>query len=344
MGFNFLCRQTYWISGRPKDNQDHPDYNYKSVDTKVKKFREKLNNMKCRNDLLRETLAEFFGTFLLTLIGNAVIASIVFSEAGHVGSVAGPLGWGLALMLAIAVTGGVSGSHLNPAVSVAFATVGKLEWKKVIPFMFAQYAGAFVSSIVLYAVYFESFSHFDGGSREIPPHASATAQIFATFVPDHVGVISALGDQIVGTMLLMIAIVAVTDPHNMTIPKNFYPLYIGLSLTAIIFGFALNCGAPLNPARDLSPRMFTALAGWGKHVFSFRDYNYFWVPVVGPHIGAVIGAWAYRLLIEQHWPVDSYDFGGPVEIKTNGEFKKKEDLPFIDKKRIVTVDGRKAEE
>lgn len=67
-------------------------------------------------------------------------------------------------------------------------------------------------------------------------------------------------------------------------------------------------------------------------IFSFRDYSYFWVPVVGPHIGAVIGAWGYRLLIEQHWPIDSYDFHGPTEIKSNGEFKKKDDLPFVDKK------------
>lgn len=73
--------------------------------------------------------------------------------------------------------------------------------------------------------------------------------------------------QIVGTMLLMMAIVAITDPNNMTIPKGSYPLTIGLSLSAIIFAFPWNCGAPLNPARDLSPRMFTALAGWGKDVF-----------------------------------------------------------------------------
>ncbi|GFV66360.1 aquaporin-10 [Trichonephila clavipes] len=238
-----------------------------AVDTRVKKFKEKLNTMKCRSDVLRESLAEFLGTFILTLMGNAVLAVIVFSEAGNLGSVIGPLGWGLSLMVAIAVAGGVSGCHANPAVSLAFATAGKLSWKKVLPFFFAQYAGAFVASIVLYAVYFESFTHFDGGSREIPPHASATAQIFATYLPEHVSTISAVGDQIVGTMLLMLAIVAVTDPNNMSIPKGSYPLTIGLSLSAIIFAFPLNCGAPLNPARDLAPRVFTAFAGWGNDVF-----------------------------------------------------------------------------
>ncbi|GFU53123.1 aquaporin-10 [Trichonephila clavipes] len=76
----------------------------------------------------------------------------------------------------------------------------------------------------------------------------------------------------------------------------------------------------------------------------FRDYNYFWVPVVGPHIGAIIGIWAYKLLVELHWPVDSYDFANPTEVKTNGEFKKKDDLPYVDKKRILAADGRKVEE
>ncbi|XP_035234046.1 aquaporin-10-like, partial [Stegodyphus dumicola] len=205
--------------------------------------------------------------FSLQLIGNGVIATLVFSDAGNIGAVAGPLGWGVALMVAIAVTGGVSGCHANPAVSLAFATVGKLPWKKVMPYIFAQYAGAFVSAIVLFTVYLEAFYHFSGDLREIPPNASATAQIFATYAPEHVSNWTAFGDQVLGTMLLMMAVVAVTDPHNMAIPKGSYPLVIGLSLSAIIFAFPLNCGAPLNPARDLGPRVFTALAGWGSNVF-----------------------------------------------------------------------------
>ncbi|GIY54413.1 aquaporin-10 [Caerostris darwini] len=315
-----------------------------AVDTRVKKFKEKLNTMRCKNDVLRESLAEFLGTFILTLMGNAVVAVIVFSNAGSLATLISPLGWGLALMIAISVTGGVSGCHANPAVTLAFATVGKTPWKKVLPFFFAQYAGAFVSSIVLYAVYFESFGHFDGGSREIPPHTMATAQIFATYLPEYVSVWSAVGDQIVGTMMLVLAVVAITDPNNMAVPKGSYPLIIGLALSGIVFAFPLNCGAPLNPARDLAPRVFTAFAGWGNEVFSFRDYNYFWVPVVGPHIGAIVGAWAYKLLVELHWPVDSYDFANPTEVKTNGEFKKKDDLPFVDKKRILATDVRKADE
>ncbi|XP_055930052.1 aquaporin-7-like isoform X3 [Argiope bruennichi] len=315
-----------------------------AVDTRVKKFKEKLNTMKCKSDVLRESIAEFLGTFILLLLGNAVIAVIVFSEVKNVGSIIAPIGWGLSLMVAISVTGGVSGCHANPAVTLAFATVGKCSWKKVLPFFFAQYAGAFVASIVLYAIYFESFTHFDGGSREIPPHAAATAQIFATYLPEHISIWTAVGDQIVGTMMLMVAIGAVTDPNNMAVPKGSYPLMIGLSLAAIIFAFPLNCGAPLNPARDLAPRVFTAFAGWGNGVFSFRDYNYFWVPVVGPHIGAIIGVWVYKLMVELHWPVDSYDFANPTEVKTNGEFKKKEDLPFVDKKRMLAAEGRKVEE
>ncbi|CAL1292673.1 unnamed protein product [Larinioides sclopetarius] len=315
-----------------------------AVDTRVKKFKEKLNTMKCKSDILRESIAEFLGTFVLLLLGNGVTAVMVFSDSQKLGGIIAPIGWGLALMAAISVTGGASGCHANPAVTLAFATVGRCSWKKVLPFFFAQYAGAFVSSIVLYAIYLESFTHFDGGTREIPPHAAATAQIFATYLSEHVSTWAAVGDQIVGTMMLLLAIMGITDPNNMSVPKGSYPMLIGMCLSGIIMAFSYNCGAPLNPARDLAPRVFTAFAGWGVDVFSFRDYNYFWVPVVGPHIGAVIGVWLYKMMVELHWPVDSYDFANPTEVKTNGEFKKKEDLPYVDKKRILAADGRKVEE
>ncbi|XP_015913712.1 aquaporin-9 isoform X3 [Parasteatoda tepidariorum] len=302
----------------------------KAVHSKVKKLNDKLNTMKLKSDVMREALAEFLGTFILVLFGNAVNAVLVFNKSSS--SVAGPLGWGVSLMVAIAVTGGVSGCHANPAVTLAMASIGKFKWKKIMPYFFAQYFGAFVASIVLYTVYLESFSNFDGGHREVPPNKTATAQIFATYAADHVSVYTALGDQIVSSMVFIMAIVAITDPHNMSIMKGQYPLVIGLALSATIFAFPLNCGAPLNPARDLAPRIFTALAGWGKEVFSFREYNFFWVPVIGPHVGGILGAWIYRLCIELHWPVDSYDFGNPTEVKSNGEFKKKDDLPFVDKK------------
>lgn len=315
-----------------------------AVDSRVKKIQERLNGMRCKNDLLREAFAEFLGTLLLTLLGDAVIAVLTLNNAGNVSGIVGPIGWGLALMLSICVTGGVSGCHANPAVTLALATVGKTPWRKVPVYFLSQYVGAFFGSVLLYAIYYEAIHHFDGGNHEIPPHPSATAQIFATYSEPHVGILTTLGDQVVGTAILLMAIVSVTDPYNMTVPKGSFPFVLGLCLAAIIFAFPYNCGAPLNPARDLSPRIFTAIAGWGKAVFSFRDYSYFWVPIVGPHIGAVIGVWAYKLLIEQHWPVDSYDFASPSEIKTNGEFKKKDDLPFVDRKRTTTVEVRKVNE
>ncbi|XP_015912066.2 aquaporin-7 isoform X2 [Parasteatoda tepidariorum] len=288
------------------------------------------NTMNPKSDVMRETFAEFLGTFILVLFGNAMNAVLVFTQSTS--SVAAPLGWGLALMVAIAVSGEASGCHANPAITVAFASIGKFKWEKVMPYFFAQYVGAFLASVVLYVLYLESFSNFDGGYRDIPPNKTATAQIFATYPAEHISVYAALGDQILTSMLFMMIILAITDPRNMNIKKGQYPLVIGLALTAVIFAFSYNCGAPLNPARDLSPRIFTALAGWGKKVFSFRGYKFFWVPVVGPHIGFVLGAWAYRLCIELHWPVDSNDFGNPTQVMTNGELNKENDLPTFERK------------
>ncbi|KAG8186098.1 hypothetical protein JTE90_003180 [Oedothorax gibbosus] len=271
--------------------------------------------------LLREAAAEFLGTFVLVLLGNSVTAAIVFSGATGVSPLLGPLGWGLALMSAILITGGVSGAVLNPAVSVAQWSVGKVGWRRALPHMAAQYAGAFMSAIALYAVYFESFAVFDGGDREMPPHKLSTAHIFATFPAEHAGAVTCFVDQVVSTALLMLGLCAIGDARNMAVPKGLQPLVVGLLLTSVIAAFPYNCAAPLNPARDLAPRAFLALAGWGHAVFSLRDYNYFWVPVVGPHVGAVLGAWVYRLLVR--WPAEggdtaSYDL--PLQ-----NFKPKED-------------------
>ncbi|KAF6034641.1 hypothetical protein EB796_007061 [Bugula neritina] len=118
-------------------------------------------------------------------------------------------------------------------------------------------------------------------------------------------------------MMLTISLMAITDRRNADVPKFLVPVLAGLTVFVIGAAYGYNCGYAINPARDLSPRIFTALAGWGTDVFSFRNYNWFWVPIVGPHIGAVLGALIYLLLIECHWESDE---AGPTEaphVKVN---------------------------
>jgi len=101
-------------------------------------------------------------------------------------------------------------------------------------------------------------------------------------------------------MLLAILALAITDPRH-GVSKGVAPLAVGLGITGLLCSYEYNCGAALNPARDLSPRLFTLMAGYGGEVFSFRNFNWFWVPILGPHLGAIIGFAFYEICVGIHW-------------------------------------------
>jgi MIP family channel proteins len=248
----------------------------------------------------REAAAEFFGTFLLVLFGTAVVAQVVLSEnkAGDFFSI--NIAWGLAVTMAIYATGSVSGAHLNPAVTLALAVHRGFSWTKVLPYIVAQVAGAFVASALTYLVYREALSHFDGGSRQVLG-TTGTAGIWATYPqPFLVGIVGGLIDQIVGTALLVAAIFALSDEKNMPPRANLAPPLIGAVVMLVGMTFGFNCGYAINPARDFGPRLFTAVAGWGWDVFRLPGAQWWWVPIVGPIVGGILGGLAYNVFIGWH--------------------------------------------
>ncbi|XP_035227311.1 aquaporin-9-like [Stegodyphus dumicola] len=246
----------------------------------------------------REICAEFLGTFILVVCGNGVMATLTLAHLGSHSVLLSSLGWGLALMIAVAISGGISGGHVNPAVTLAMATVKKCPWKLVLPYITVQYLASFLAACVVYILYADAIFEFDGGMRQLPPSVNSTAQIFSTFPQDFASIGTCFLDQVVGTALLLLVISTAADTRNLCMSPQTTPIVIGLGLVLICLAFGHNCGAALNPARDLSPRLFTIIAGWGVEVFSFRDYKWFWVPVVAPHLGGIIGVWLYRLFIE----------------------------------------------
>jgi len=260
---------------------------------------------KITNNVVREFLAEFLGTFVLVLFGDASIAQAVLSLGSKGDFFAINWGWGMAVMLGVLVSGGVSGGHLNPAVTVAVATLGKFPWWKVPHYLAAQYLGAFTGATVVFLVYWDAivwYEHDRGAYRTTPD----TAGIFATYPSPHLTIAGGVGDQFLGTAMLLICVCAITDRKNMQVSKQMVPLLMGFTVLAIGICFGYNCGYAINPARDLGPRIFTAIAGWGGDVFSY--YNHWWiVPVVATHIGAIVGAWIYFLAIELNWPADNED-------------------------------------
>ena len=250
---------------------------------------------------VREGLAEFLGTFVLIVFGVGVVAQVVLSRdtAGTYLSI--NLAWGLAVTMACYVAGGVSGAHLNPAVTLALAVHRGFPWGKVPGYVGAQVAGAFVASAVVYITYADALNAFDGGVRQVTG-AQGTAGIWATYPQAFIAPFPAgFIDQFVGTALLMLVVLAISDARNAPPAAGMGPLIVGLLVTVIGMSFGYNAGYAINPARDFGPRLFTALAGWGAEVFRAGN-GWWWVPLLAPPLGAVAAGWIYDGLIGSRFP------------------------------------------
>src|SRR5262245_32742510 len=242
--------------------------------------------------LMRELLAEFLGTFVLIVFGVGVVAQVLLSRntAGTYLSI--NIAWGLAVTMGRYVAAGVTGAHLNPAVTVALATHRKFPWHQVLPYSAAQTAGAFVASAVVFLVYHEALAAFDGGVRQVVG-PQGTAGIWATYPQSFLSnVPGGFIDQVVGTALLVGVIFGISDSRNSPAPAGLAPVIVGLLVVLIGATFGFNSGYAINPARDFGPRLFTAVAGWGGEVFRAAN-GWWWVPIVAPIIGGVIGGWVY---------------------------------------------------
>jgi MIP family channel proteins len=247
-------------------------------------------------DTVREMLAEFLGTFILIVFGTAVVAQVSLSGQTTGIYLSINLGWGLAVAMGVYVAGGVSGGHLNPAVTLTLAIRRGFPWGKVVPYSAAQLAGAFMGALVTFVTYHEALDHFDHGVRHVLG-PQGTAGIFATYPQAFLSTVpGGLIDQIVGTALLLLLIFAIGDAKNLAPDPKFAPAVVGLAVTLIGMTFGYNAGYAINPARDFGPRVFTAIAGWGSDVFRAGN-GWWWVPVVGPMIGGVLGGFAYDLLV-----------------------------------------------
>lgn len=252
---------------------------------------------------LREAFAEFLGTFILIVFGTGVVAQVVLSKHQNGDYISINLGWGLAVTMAVYVSGGVSGAHLNPAITIAMAALRRFPVRKLIPYILAQFLGAFTAAATVFMTYREAFQNFDHGVRQITG-PEATAGVFATYPQDFLSNLpGGVFDQVVGTALLVILVFALSDKKNAAPESHITPLFVGLAVTLIGMTFGFNSGYAINPARDLAPRIFTAIAGWGEGVFTAHDH-WWWIPVVAPCLGAILGGAIYDSLIRKHHEID----------------------------------------
>jgi MIP family channel proteins len=248
----------------------------------------------------RELLAEFLGTFVLIAFGCGVVAQTVLSKQGAGSMLSINIAWGIGVMMGCYVSAGVTGAHLNPAVSIGLAVHRQFPWSKVLPYAVAQTAGAFVASAVVYAAYSDTLTAFDGGARQVIGNLG-TAGIWATYPQPFLSTMGGFINEFVGTALLVGVILGITDSRNSPAPAGLAPVVVGLLVIAIGASFGYNSGYAINPARDFGPRLFTAIAGWGPGVFT-AAHSWWWVPIVAPILGGIVGGYAYDVCVGKRFP------------------------------------------
>jgi glycerol uptake facilitator protein len=261
-----------------------------------------------QNGLMGELMSEFLGTMVLIIFGDGVVAMVVALGKGDFETIT--WAWGLAVVMGVYVAGGLSGAHLNPAVTLGLAARNRFAWNKVGPYMLAQLVGAFAGAGLLLLNYNPAIAAFEKASNIVRDAASGTpgtAGIWATYPNTALGVQwgNALLDQIIGTALLVGVILAITDTRNQAVQSNLAPLIVGLLVVVIGMSIGGNAGYAINPARDLGPRLLSAIGGWGANPFTYSadffgiQLPYFLVPIIGPLVGGVLGAYVYDFGIHQ---------------------------------------------
>jgi glycerol uptake facilitator protein len=265
-------------------------------------------------------VGESVGTFLLVFFGCGSVSAAVLTGA-QVGVFQVAIIWGMGIATAIYLTGDLSGAHLNPAVSLSLASVGRLPWRLVPGYLLMQFLGAFCASAVLYSVFsgylraFEAANHITRGA----PGSEASAMVFGEFFPNPRGRPLAMGlsaivspgtaflVEALGTSILVLVILCVTDLRNSSRPGILTAATIGLTITMLISLLGPLTMAGFNPARDFGPRLFSAMAGWGGMVFRVNASGWWVVYIIAPFFGGLSGALAYRTFFRPHYHAQPAD-------------------------------------
>ncbi|OJD16877.1 hypothetical protein AJ78_02974 [Emergomyces pasteurianus Ep9510] len=253
---------------------------------------------------LREPFAEFVGVFIIVLFGDGSVAQVILSNKKNGDYQSISWGWGLGVMLGVYCSG-ISGAHLNPAVTLANCIFRKFPWRKFPIYALAQTLGGFVASGIVYANYRSAIDVFEGGIgiRTVGLETSS-AGIFCTYPVDFLTKTGQFFSEVIASAILMFCIFALLDNDNNG-ARNLTPL----GLFFVIFGigacFGWETGYAINLARDFGPRLMSYIVGYGHEVWSAGNY-YFWIPMVAPFVGCTLGGFLYDVLL----------YTGPSPINT----------------------------
>ena len=247
---------------------------------------------------MQSLLAEAIGTMILVLLGDGVVANVLLerSKGQNSGWLVITMGWGVAVAIAVYAVGRISGAHLNPAVTLALATIGSFPWADVPGYIAAQMIGAIAGAVLVWLAYLPNW--------RITPDAGAKLGVFATG-PAIRNTAGNLICEIIGTAVLLFGILAIaanaqtlSKPGDVDLSfvfsRGLQPLLVGVLILCIGLSLGGPTGYSLNPARDLGPRIAHAIlpiAGKGS-----SDWEYSWIPVIGPIIGGIAGAGLFAII------------------------------------------------
>ncbi|KAF3834069.1 hypothetical protein F7725_025273 [Dissostichus mawsoni] len=206
------------------------------------------------------------------LFGCGSVAQVTTTEDKKGQYLSINLGFALGVTFGVFVSRGVSGAHLNPAVSLSLCVLGRHPWLKLPFYVFFQVLGAFLAAATVGLQYYDAIQIYSGGVLTV-----------------------------IGTAALLLCVLALGDRRNSPLPDGAQPVLVGAAVLVIGISMGSNSGYALNPARDFGPRLFTYIAGWGVDVFKAGG-GWWWVPIVAPCVGALLGTLIYELMIEVHHP------------------------------------------
>ncbi|KAJ3978615.1 putative aquaporin 4 [Lentinula detonsa] len=267
--------------------------------------------------IIREIAAEFTGVMILIIFGTGVVSQVVLSSNPAVaptpkgeylsisfgwaaGNIFGRLRFCLlttplkGTALGVWVCLGISGGHINPAITIAFATWRGFPWKKVPGYIFGQLMGGVVGAALVYADYFHAIDIYEGG-RGV--RTLKTASLFSTYALDYMTNVSCFFSEFFATAILVIVILATTDKGNGPPPLGLLPLVLFILILGLGACLGMETGYAVNPARDLGPRLLTSMVGYGSAVYTFRNQYWLWCPVLAPILGAQAGAMFYDVFL-----------------------------------------------
>uniref|UniRef100_A0AC34F6R6 Aquaporin n=1 Tax=Panagrolaimus sp. ES5 TaxID=591445 RepID=A0AC34F6R6_9BILA len=298
-----------------------------------------VDRMRIQNEMARQFLAEFIGTAFLLLIGTAANVQAKTAVTGN--STSEHLAWGFGFMFAVYLSANISGAHLNPAISLMFWIQGDMGFLRMLVYWVAQYLGGIFGSLVSFLGHYDDVRNYGKGHWDVAG-PNATAGLFAPYPTEHLTHVGAFFDQLIGTAILSAMILLITDKRN-SIPPTQIPMLAGVTMMMIAMTFGDN-GFSINPARDIGPRVWQVIM-YGGEVFSSHDW-YFWIPVIGPHVGAPIGAWIYKLFIGLHGEQmknsgDNDKRGYKVMLTDQNLLTQMQELVASQKKSIEELERRK---